>query len=69
MPTYTEISRPPAPTYSERGKALNRLLINTTDFLLINSSGDRLGISDRGLDLYTEIARPSTTYTEITKPV
>ena len=69
MPTYTEISRPPVPTYSERGKALNRLLINTTDFLLINSSGDRLGISDRGLDLYTEIARPSTTYTEITKPV
>ena len=69
MPTYTEISRPAAPTYSEREKALNRLLINETDFLLINSSGDRLGISDRGLDLYTEIARPSTTYTEITKPV
>ena len=69
MPTYTEISRPPAPTYSERGRALNRLLINATDFLLINSSVDRRAISDRGLDLYTEIARPSTTYTEITKPV
>lgn len=58
MPTYDEIAKPTT-TYTEIGEAFNLLLINTTDFLLINASGDRLAISDRGYDLYTEITRPT----------
>ncbi len=57
--SYTEIPKPAAPTYEELGNQLNLLLINTVDFLLISASGDKLGISDSGYDLYTEITRPT----------
>jgi len=69
LPSYTEIARPSVPTYTEIGKAMNFLLINAVDFLLINASGDRLAISGSGYDMYTEIAKPSVpTYSEIVKP-
>ena len=66
---YTEIARPTVSTYTENGKPMNRLLINATDFLLINASGDRLAISSTGYDSYTAIGKPSApTYTGIIKP-
>ena len=67
MPTYQESSKPTT-AYTEIGEAFNRLLINATDFLLINASGDRLAISDRGIDLYNEIVKPTTSYSVITRP-
>lgn len=70
MPTYNEITRPSVPTYSEIGRFFNLLLINTVDHLLINSTGDRLAISEGADGLYTEITSPaSPTYTEVTRPV
>ena len=67
--SYTDIPRPSVPTYDEIGEAFNLLLINATDFLLINASDDKLAISESGYDLYTEVAKPSApSYTEITRP-
>jgi len=70
MVTYNTISRPSAPTYNEVYAVANYLLINTTDYLLINSSNDRLLINSTGADaIYSTITKPSApTYSTITKP-
>lgn len=68
--SYTEISKPSTPTYSEvEPVAQNFLLINSEDFLLINASGDRLLINQTRDIGYTEITKPSApTYTTLAKP-
>ena len=65
--TYTNIPKPTT-TFSSLSNIFNYLLINSTDFLLINTV-DRLGISDKGKDLFNTIQKPTTAYSSIIKPI
>lgn len=60
MPSYHSIPKPSVPSYSSvQPVAQQFLMINTVDFLLINTSGDRLLISDARDSGYHSISRPS----------
>ena len=61
---FTNISKPTT-AFSGISEMFNMLMINSTDFLLINSV-DRLGISKSGKDLYGDLSKPTTVYSKIT---
>ena len=68
MPSYTEYSKPTTAYQSIEDAAKSLLLINLTDFLLINASGDKLIINDTRDSSYTSDSKPSTSYTSIARP-
>ena len=67
--TFNSTSKPSTSYSSIVDVAQNFLLINSIDFLLINSSSEKLLIDDTRDSNYTKNAQPSSvTYTSITKP-
>ncbi len=70
MPVYTDIPRPPVPTYQDIADFESLFLISIGNFLKINSDGDRLKVSSqRSTPEATDIPRPAVpTYTDITRP-
>lgn len=68
MPSYTEYLKPTTAYQSIEDAAKSLLLINLTDFLLINSSADRLIINDTRDSGFTYPSKPSTSYTSISRP-
>lgn len=66
--TYESIPKPTT-TYSSISELFNYLLINSTDFFLINETERfKLGISGAGSSVYQTIGKPETTYSSIVKP-
>ena len=68
MPSYTTGSKPTTAYQSMEDVAKSFLLINLTDFLLINASGDRLFINDTRDSGFTSDSKPSTSYTSPARP-
>lgn len=67
MPSYNSDAKPTT-TYQSIEDVASFLLINLTDFLLINASGDRLIINDIRDSGFTSDLKPSTSYTSPARP-
>ena len=67
MPSYNSDAKPTT-TYQSIEDVASFLLINLTDFLLINASSDRLIINNTRDSGFASDSKPSTSYTSPARP-